>query len=171
MSQVGDALKRASEADRNRPRQPDTQGRLKPAADSGGPSLAVWAVLLLALALAGWFSWKWWKGNYPSASGKTAPFGAVAPKPGSSTGVDEADATSSSRAGSAPSRPATAAEVAWPSDLKLSGIIFSKTNPLALINGQPVGVGELIDGVRVTKITRDRVSVQWKGQVKELMIK
>jgi type II secretory pathway component PulC len=61
--------------------------------------------------------------------------------------------------------------VAWPADLKLMGIFFSKSHPMALINNQTLGVGELIEGVRVTKIERDRVSVEWHGQVKELMTK
>jgi hypothetical protein len=50
------------------------------------------------------------------------------------------------------------------------GIFFSKTNPMALINGKTLGVGESIDGIRVTKIERERVSVQWKGQVKVLIM-
>jgi hypothetical protein len=51
------------------------------------------------------------------------------------------------------------------------GIFFRQTNPLTLINGQTLGVGDLIEGIRVTRIERDRVSVEWHGQVKELMTK
>ena len=67
--------------------------------------------------------------------------------------------------------PGAAPEVKdlWPADLKLMAIFFRQTNPLALINGKTLGVGDLIDGIRVTKIERERVSVEWNGQVKELV--
>jgi hypothetical protein len=51
------------------------------------------------------------------------------------------------------------------------GIVYNKTKPLALINGQPLLVGEMIYGIRVTKIEHNRVLVQWNGQVKELRMK
>jgi hypothetical protein len=52
--------------------------------------------------------------------------------------------------------------------LKLRGIFIRKTNPLALINGRTVGEGDLVRGIRVTKIESDRVTVEWNGKVKEL---
>jgi hypothetical protein len=39
-----------------------------------------------------------------------------------------------------------------------------------LINGKTLGVGDEIDGIRVTKIESDRVTVEWNGQVKELVM-
>jgi hypothetical protein len=106
------------------------------------------------------------------ASTKGAPVAAVAPVAPPPPGVDETEAPSSTTArASGPARPATAAATAWPADLKLMGIVYNKTKPLALINGQPLLVGEMIYGIRVTKIEHNRVLVQWNGQVKELRMK
>ena len=40
-----------------------------------------------------------------------------------------------------------------------------------MINGKTVGVGDEIEGIRITKIERDQVSVEWNGQVKVLVMK
>jgi hypothetical protein len=50
------------------------------------------------------------------------------------------------------------------------GIFFGKTNARAIINGQTVGIGSQIHGISVTKIENDRVTVEWHGKVKELMV-
>ena len=52
----------------------------------------------------------------------------------------------------------------------MTGIFFRATNPLALINGKTVGVGEDVDGIRVTQIEKDRVTVEWNGKMKELKV-
>jgi hypothetical protein len=172
MSQVNDALKRASNSDKNRPRPPETQGRLKSVASSGPSPLAVALAfgVVLALVLAGWFFWHWWKAKHSSASANRAPVTIVAPAPPPPAGVEEpVSQASASAPGSPPSRRTV--EEAWPADLKLTGIFFSKTRPMALINGETVGVGEFIGGIRIAKIEQDRISVEWHGQVKELILK
>jgi hypothetical protein len=170
MSQVHDALKRASGSDGNRPRQPDTQGRLK-SVDDSGPSylkLALVVGVILALALATLFFWRWWLATHPAARAKGSTVVAGSPKPPPPPGVEETDAPSSTAEGSSGS--STAAEEAWPADLKLTGIIFNQKNSIALINGHTIAVGDRINGVRVTKIERDRVSLEWNGHVKVLVL-
>ncbi len=54
--------------------------------------------------------------------------------------------------------------------MKLTGIFFRKNNPLALISGKTVGVGDEINGIHVSKIEKDRVTVEWNGQTKELCV-
>ena len=50
------------------------------------------------------------------------------------------------------------------------GIFFNKINPRALINGKTVVVGDEIEGIHVTKIELNQVTVEWNGLVKELTI-
>ena len=59
---------------------------------------------------------------------------------------------------------------AWPVELKLSAIFFSKTNPRVLINGNLYGTGDEIQGVVLDKIERDQVTVEWNGHRKVLML-
>jgi cytoskeletal protein RodZ len=172
MSQVNDALKRAGNADRNRPRQPETQGRLK-SSDDSGPSflrLVLMAVVLLALAFAALFFWRWWLATHQSAHPKKAPVAAGAPRPPPPPGVAETEAPASTDTAASSSSSADSAETAWPTDLKLMGIVFNQRNSIALINGQTLAVGDVIDGIRITKIERDRVSLEWNKQVKVLTL-
>jgi hypothetical protein len=47
--------------------------------------------------------------------------------------------------------------------LRLDGIAWSETTPAAVINGQIVGPGERVHGVRVVRVERDRVVVEIDG--------
>lgn len=46
---------------------------------------------------------------------------------------------------------------------KLSGIVFNDFNPLAIINGKSIGVGDMIDGAKVVKIERKKVVIEYAG--------
>jgi hypothetical protein len=185
MSLINDALKRASQSDRNRPRQAAPVAPLRPAADQKlfPLALALAAGIVLALTAAGWLFWQWWHASHPSAFAKAASIAAIAPKPEPPPAVtemtpapslptpDPAGMTAPASVVVAVAPPVKPVEGAWPGELKLMAIFFSKSNPLAMINGKTVGVGELIDGIRIAKIERDQVSVEWNGQVKVLVMK
>ncbi len=55
-----------------------------------------------------------------------------------------------------------------PPQLKLQGIFYRLNQSTALINGKTVGAGELIAGVRVVKIDRQSVTLEWNGQTNVL---
>jgi hypothetical protein len=48
--------------------------------------------------------------------------------------------------------------------LHLSGVLWDKTEPLAILNGRPLTVGGEIDGARVVKIGLDGVQVNYRGR-------
>jgi hypothetical protein len=178
MSLINDALKRASKTDRSRQRPTETHAPMQPAAERRGGSLplVMGAVVVVALALAGWFFWQWWNASHPQVVTVTA----VAPKPPPMPVRQEAAPVPVATPAPAkvvapapepvPAPPAKPAVAAWPVDLKLRGIFFSKTNPRAIINGKTVVVGDEIEGIRVTAIDHDQVTVEWNGQVKTLVI-
>ena len=56
------------------------------------------------------------------------------------------------------------------SGLELSGILWDATQPVVIINGTMVGVGEEIEGYRVTEIQQDRVSLTDGSQSFQLHI-
>lgn len=75
------------------------------------------------------------------------------------------------RAGSSPSNipsasaaPRKAVVPAVPIPIwRLSGIIFNSKQPLALINGKMVGVGDQVDQARVSKIDQTKVTIIYNG--------
>jgi len=197
MSLINDALKRASQSDRNRPHSVETNTAMQPVAERRGRTFPVVTsvCIVVALGLAGWFFWQWWSVSHKAAPVKVQPVAAVKPKPGLPLVVPAAPVaheTAPPPAVTSPPPPVVAETPApapapvpapapapviakpagqpWPAALKLKGIFFNATNPRALINGDTVGVGEEINGIRVTKIEKDNVTVEWHGQVKELFI-
>ncbi|MEE8405144.1 MAG: hypothetical protein V3S17_07110 [candidate division Zixibacteria bacterium] len=46
---------------------------------------------------------------------------------------------------------------------KLTGIVFNDFNPLAIINGKSIGVGDIIEGAKVLKIERKKVVIEYAG--------
>lgn len=70
-------------------------------------------------------------------------------------------------------RPARVAEPLPPSAdfpaLKLQGVFYRISKPSVLINGQTLYVGDLVGDVKVVKIERQSVTVEWKGQQKTLL--
>ncbi len=59
--------------------------------------------------------------------------------------------------------------VAFPK-LQVKGIFYNQTHPYALINGETVGEGEHVLGVRVVKIQPNRVTLEFNGQTKEMVL-
>jgi len=184
MSLINDALKRASKTDRDRARSTETHASMQPVAErpGGSLSLVLAGVVVLALGLAGWFFWQWWNASHPPTSvqreivttvtpapvvQKVAPPPVVTPPPAKVAAPAPAPVPEPAPAPAPPAKPAL---VAWPVELKLMGIFFSKTNPRAIINGKTLVVDDEIQGIRVTKIEHDQVTVEWNGQVKKLVM-
>jgi hypothetical protein len=193
MSLINDALKRASQSDRARSSQPAGVGRMRPAEEPSNAPLTVFLIvgIVVACGSAGWLFWQWSRGISPTepppvmiappsatalAVAKVQPPPTPAPAPRVATAP--AAAVPATPTPSPALNPATVTKVvpvpakpveAWP-ELKLSAIIFSKNNPMAIINGKMLGAGETIDGAHVTKIEPEQVSVEWKGKVKVLVM-
>ena len=55
--------------------------------------------------------------------------------------------------------------------LKLQGIYYKSAKPSALINGETVEEGDSIEEVRVKKIDRKAVTLEWHGQIKVLTLR
>jgi type IV secretory pathway VirB10-like protein len=187
MSMLNDALKRASQTDRERQRPIPVPARvsIEPVADPRGKSLAMAMVAgsVLALGLAAWFFGQVLFARHPDAivGAEAAPV--VPPESVPPPVVSEAPtvpavvmaspppmAAPDPTPAPAPEPPARPVEPAWPANLKLTGIFFRKNNPLALISGKTVAVGEEINGVRVKKIEKDRVTLEWNGRMRELLV-
>ena len=185
MSLINDALKRASQSDRNRARPAETHAAMEPAAHRRSPTLplVLGIGIVLALGLAGWCFWQWWSASHPSAPARVesasvarkptlapAPLTHAAVPPPFSNPPPQKAFVPAPAPETNPPPPANPVVEAWPVDLKLMGIFFNKTDPRALINRTMVGVGDEIEGIRVTKIETDKVTVEWNGQVKELIM-
>jgi hypothetical protein len=64
----------------------------------------------------------------------------------------------------APAAPPAAAPAAEPPKLKVTSIFYNARSPTAIINGQVIGVGEFIDGVKIEAITPRTVEVSFDGR-------
>jgi len=53
---------------------------------------------------------------------------------------------------------------------RLQGIFYSSSHPRILLEGKNCEEGDSVDGMRVLKIAPGKVTVEWKGKIKELTI-
>jgi hypothetical protein len=186
MSLINDALKRASESDRNRPPQAALPRLMQPVAAiprqppaKRRPRQVFWLVAAIALevfglVLAGWYCWKWWDAAHPIvATAPAAPrqLTAAAPPPAPNpASVVPGNPPPSATAAAAPAPPVSDPD-GWPVNLSVRAIFYDKTSPRALVNGRMVGPGDKVDGVLVTGIQIDRVLVEWNGKSKEITMR
>ena len=211
MSLINDALRRASQSERNRPRRASTAMGMEPApaARSSLLSVLLAAAGLVSLLLAGWLFWQLRNARNdpgsavmaaniaPPVSPRVIPPPVMAPKPAPVTPAAPANPAPAPVVVSAPpaaaptvvappvvvppvaspttppAGPPSAASgnpIAWPVEMKLTAIFFSKTNPRVLINGNLYGTGDEIQGVVLDKIEKDQVTVEWNGHRKVLML-
>jgi hypothetical protein len=212
MSLINDALRRASQSEKDRPRRAATSSGMEPVPTASNPRLSLFlaAVVVVALLLAGWFFWQWWvmRNNVgrtvvaanvappPKPQVMTQP--PVVPKPAPAPVVQAAPmkpapvpvVAAAPPVVAPPVAPPVAAPVAavpvtapdglpsasdyhqspWPVDLKLNAIFFSQANPRVLLNGNIYGPGDQIQGVVVKKIEKDKVTLEWNGHSRELMM-
>ncbi len=191
MSLINDALKRASRSDKAQAPRVDsgTYGSMFPVQEKRKPKFpwAVVVVVVLALGLSAVFFAKWWGASHqvakqsgPPAKLKPAPAVApqvvqeTAPKPPPveskpiETAVAPAPIVATNPAPAPEPEPPVVPPTAWPADLKLMGIFYSKTAPHALVSGKTVAVGDEINGIHIVKIEPNAVTIEWKGQTKTL---
>jgi hypothetical protein len=56
-------------------------------------------------------------------------------------------------------------------EIKLQGIFYRLSKPTVLINGQTLGVGDVIEGAKIVKIDRQSVVVEMQGQRKVVIMR
>jgi hypothetical protein len=189
MSLINDALKRASQSEKNRPRDPGSHSAMQPVPESRRSLvpvlLGVWIFILLALA--GWFVWRslLHRGSPQPAVASARQGASVAPAPPPKVEPAPVPApvpapqpapvvvTPPPVVTPAPLPSVASAKEGAPQpqpfpELKLQGIFYNRTNPKAAINGQIRAQNELIGDVRILTITQDKVTVEWNGQTKDL---
>ncbi len=185
MSLINDALKRASQSERSRPRDNDTHAAMQPAPESRRsfvPELVGVSIIIL-LAAAGALVWY----SLPRHVISTAPVAAAnaatpvvvippakaEPPPAPAPAPPPAVVTPPPAAAAPPAAVAVAppppAPPSFP-ELKLQGIFYNRNNPKAAINGQIRAQNEQIGDVLILAITQDKVTVQWNGQTKDLIL-
>jgi len=60
----------------------------------------------------------------------------------------------------------------WPADApRLQGIVYSATHPWIMLGGKTCEEGDTVQGIRVLKIARDNVTVEYQGQTKVLQMR
>jgi hypothetical protein len=195
MSLINDALKRASQSEKSRPRDVETHAAMQPARETRRSVVPVvaGAAIIMLLAAAGWLVWRSLPHGAnpapPVVSAKAAAPAVVTPPPAKvepapvpapptvpvavtpppKTNPPEPAPASVEVPAPAPPPPTVPANAGQPfPELKLGGIFYNHTNPKATINGQIHGENDQIGEVRVVKITQNKVTVEWNGQTKDL---
>ncbi|HEX3717879.1 MAG TPA: hypothetical protein VH595_07910 [Verrucomicrobiae bacterium] len=177
MSMINDALKRASQSDKNRPAQAALPQPMQPVSRERETRfswiLAAIVVAVLGIGLAGWVFWKWWEGNQPAvvaAPVQPMQTAVAAPPPPPPLPTPPAPAIVVAPAAPAPVPMAAPVKPSWPIALTVKAIFYNKTSPHALVNGRTVEAGDTIQGVLISRIEADRVLVSWNGESKELLL-
>jgi hypothetical protein len=202
MSLINDALKRASQTQKDRPHQASTPIGMEavPVSNKSPVTGILLAVVVIALGLAGWFFHEWWVMRNHAVHGPVVanvatpapvqpsfvPAPAPAPKPVPAPVVPVVVAAKPAPA-PAPAPVLTAPPLAqpipaappvavneslavWPTDIKVSAIFFSRTNPRVMISGNIYGVGDDIEGMTVKRIGKDKVVLELNGHTKEYFL-
>lgn len=198
MSLINDALRRASQNEKNRqqPQAPTPAGmEAVPKAQGSPVNMILGVAVVVAFLLAGWFFREWWITRKavlnaqiavtvvppaPAAQPPPAPVVAVKPAPVvQAAPVKAAPMPAFVPAPTLPPPPAAAPPAApvvaetpfaWPADLKISAIFYSLHNPRVLINGGIYGVGEEIEGCTIKEIHKNRITLAASGQTKDLLM-
>jgi hypothetical protein len=189
MSLINDALKRASQTEKNRPRDPDaTPLAALQAVNTPRRSMlpvVIGVCVVALLATAGVLVWYFFSRASASFQEPTlAPMVARPVSPASAPKVEPAPAATPAPVPqpvvvAPPTQPAPAPQpvVVAPTpppapfpDLKLQGIFYNAKNPRAAINGQVKREHEQVGDVTIVKISQTSVTVEWNGQTKDLYL-
>lgn len=55
--------------------------------------------------------------------------------------------------------------------LKLEGIVWSETRPLAVLNGRIAGAGEVVDGFTILSVQQESIEVRYQGETFEIVLR
>jgi hypothetical protein len=159
MSQINDALKRAKDMQpKNTPSSvPPMQPVESPASQHGANWIWPVAIILLLLLFAGLF--------IAISAGSHAKKKIVA-EPLPAPVVQAAAAPAPPPAAPAPEALKSKA----PKRARLQGIVYDPVHPYAIVSGKTVFVGDSVDGMRVTAISRDAVTLAGNGQTSKLAV-
>ena len=156
MSLINDALKQTRQS---RPQTPLSVPPILPPAEStpsGGGSWLAPVVMILLFAAAGIFVGL-------SLSKRSLPVAAAA---------NVIPVTHPLPVSTNPPSPVTNTVVALPPkpELKLQGILLAATRPCAIVNGKTLFVGDQVNGLRVTAISKDSVTLQSQTEMSILSL-
>jgi hypothetical protein len=159
MSQINDALKRAKDMQpKNTPSSvPPMQPVESPASQHGANWIWPVVIILLLLLLAALF--------IAISAGSHAEKKIVA-EPLPAPVVQAAAAPATPPAAPAPEALKSTA----PKAARLQGIVYDPVHPYAIVSGKTVFVGDSVDGMRVTAISRDAVTLAGNGQTSKLAV-
>jgi hypothetical protein len=159
MSQINDALKRAKDMQpKNTPSSvPPMQPVESPASQHGANWIWPVAIILLLLLFAGLF--------IAISAGSHAKKKIVA-EPLPAPVVQAAAAPAPPPAAPAPEALKSTA----PKPARLQGIVYDPVHPYAIVSGKTVFVGDSVEGMRVTAISREAVTLAGNGQTSKLAV-
>lgn len=192
MSLINDALKRASQSDKGQLRESSTRAPMQAVeTTSRGSKLPIILLVFAALLLmaAGFYIWRGGK-EKPVTVASSKPVEvkkAASPAPVSAPAVESTPpqkvvpVQTPAPAPQAPvapvavqqapptqtNAPAVSEAIPFP-DLRVKAIIYRSKDPLAIINGRTVGIGNTIEGARIIKIQRQAVVFEFYGQVRDV---
>jgi hypothetical protein len=157
MSQINDALKRAKDV---QPKNtPSSVPPMLPVDSPAGRPGANWiwpvAIILFLLLFAGLF--------IAVSSGSRPVKNVAEPVPAP---VFQAAVVPPPK----PPAPMAAPKPTAPAPALVQGIVSDPANPYAIIGGKTVFVGGIVDGMRVTAISPDAITLVGTGQTKQLRL-
>jgi HD-like signal output (HDOD) protein len=139
------------------------------------PFAELWVfALILILAMAGLLTWFFYSQSTipppPEVNLTSPPPNPAAPTPP----LEASSATAGTRATASPQEVVTAPVKTPPSPfdrVKLQGIFYRPTLPVAVINSQTLGVGDHIEGLQVLAISQSTVTLSFEGETRVLGMK
>jgi hypothetical protein len=166
MSQINDALKRAKQAQRkNVTSASSTAFPLRPFESKTGEQGPNWiwpvSIILFFLLFAGVFF-------AISAGSHTTTQTAAAPA-ATLTHVQTVEVSATNFSKPLPvAKDLAVLKTAKPA--RIQGIVYDTVNPLAIIGGKTVQVGDAVDGMLVTGISREAITLVGNGQTRQLHV-
>jgi hypothetical protein len=166
MSQINDALKRAKQAQRrNAPSASSAAPPLRPFEAKNveqGPNW-IWpvAIILFFLLFAGVF--------FAISAGSHATTQMAAAPAAIQTRVQTVEVSATNFSKPLPvAMDLAVLKTAKPA--RIQGIVYDSVNPLAIIGGKTIHVGDAVDGMVVTGISRDAITLVGNGQTRQLHV-